>query len=112
MRVLLPLALALVLPACATTPATGDTRPATSVSQRLTTAVERASAAWTAIRATAMLWLPYLSPERQAQVTAWIARGDQAIATARVAVTVAEATAALAQTNAAADAVGATLVSK
>ncbi|HEY9250903.1 MAG TPA: hypothetical protein VIO38_17300 [Rariglobus sp.] len=72
--------------------------PAQTV-QSVATAVERASQAWTLIKATAALWMPRLSPERQAQVTHALAIGDQAIATARVAATVAEATAALAEVN-------------
>ena len=46
--------------------------------------------------------MPRLSVEHQALVTAWIARGDQALAAARIAQSAAELTAALTQVNAAA----------
>lgn len=95
MRILLPLALALALPACATMP-TGA-----HIAQ-VQTAVQRAAAVWNATRASALLWLPFLPVERQAQVTHALAIGDQAIATAQTAATVAEATEALAQVNSAA----------
>lgn len=93
MRYLLPLALALALPACATTG---------TVTQQTATAISRADAAWSLIKATAALWMPRLSVEHQALITVWIARGDQALAAARIAQSAAELTAALTQVNAAA----------
>ncbi len=93
MRILLPLALALSLPACATMQ---------SATPTVITAVQRAAEAWTVIKATAALWLPRLSPERQLQVQHAIAIGDQAILTAQTAASVAEATEALGRVNEAA----------
>ncbi len=93
MRTLLPLALALSLPACATMQ---------NATPTVITAVQRASEAWTLIKATAVLWLPRLSPDRQQQVQRAIAIGDQALLTAQTAATVAEAAAALGQVNEAA----------
>lgn len=94
MRHLLPLALILALPACATMQ---------NATPQITAAITRAADAWSLIKATAALWLPRLSPDRQAQVQHAIAIGDQAILTAQTAATVAEASVALSQVNVAAD---------
>ncbi len=100
MRHLLPIALALALPACATTQtcvatATTPCAPAEPLTTRIKAAVDRAASAWAAFKPIAQMWLPFLPADRQAQVNAAIAIGDRAISTAQLAATAADATAAL-----------------
>lgn len=92
MRYLVPIAIVLTLPACATTQNTGTVATARAY-------VAKVLPYWTTARTIALALLPKLSADNQARVTSAIAIGDQAIADAQMALTLAEAVDAVTRAN-------------
>lgn len=81
---------------CATMPT-----PSTETAAQISTAVDRAQAAYDRIAASTEIVMPFLSPERQARIRLAMALTERGLLAARYAATAAEQLAALKQAEAA-----------
>lgn len=89
-------AASMMLASCATMPS-----PSTETAVHIGSAIDRAEAAYDRIASTAVLVLPFLSPERAARVRLVMALAERGLLVARYAATAAEQVAALKQAEAA-----------